>query len=138
MSEYGSEKKIVYINGGEEEPLPEPQEDIGSPEDFGEEHRADELAMSEELQPIRQDEDLDELEGGAEREKPTDTFSDSSSDSMTTAELLSIDPLYFRLNLFLKSDEGENVANLLKKVCNQLEILNNNFDKFMGASRPKE
>ena len=71
--------------------------------------------------------------------KPNGSYASSvtSDESMNTAELLSVDPLYFRLNLFLKSDEGENVANLLKKVCNQLETLNNNFDKLMKTSSEK-
>lgn len=84
--------------------------------------------------------DYDDFEGGSSSmKKPKGSYasSESSNESMTTAELLSVDPLYFRLNLFLKSDEGENVANLLKKVCNQLETLNENFDKLLKTS-PKE
>lgn len=152
MSECISEKKIVYINGGEEERPHEAPEDMGPPDRLGEdvdleEPPAEDFPMPEEPRPLRE-EDPEErhvedfrLEGGAKQvmlEKPSDASSESSSESMTTAELLSVDPLYFRLNLFLKSDEGENVANLLKKVCNQLEILNNNFDKFIGPVRPKE
>jgi hypothetical protein len=84
--------------------------------------------------------EYDDFEGGSSSvKKPKGSYasSESSNESMTTAELLSVDPLYFRLNLFLKSDEGENVANLLKKVCNQLETLNENFDKLLKTS-PKE
>ena len=84
--------------------------------------------------------EYDDFEGGSSSvKKPKGSYasSESSNESMTTAELLSVDPLYFRLNLFLKSDEGENVANPLKKVCNQLETLNENFDKLLKTS-PKE
>ena len=59
-----------------------------------------------------------------------DDDSSSSSDeedddkSMTTNELLAVDPLYFRLNRFLQSDDGHSVANMMQKMIVQLAKLN--------------
>lgn len=151
MSESNSENKIVYINHGDRETevpdIVEPLSDVVD-EDPEMVDDTEELIDTNEA-PLDSDVEQDYLdesfEGGREKprtpvyndldlvEKPKASYasSESSNESMTTAELLSVDPLYFRLNLFLKSDEGENVANLLKKVCNQLETLNQNFDKLM-------
>jgi len=167
MSDSSSEKKIVYINNGSrdnepEEPPLNNSSNINQMEPTVESTHAlmedtltdydatNHLEESEENVP-QEDEDevqeekpqsfeYDDFEGGSSgMKKPKGSYASSvsSNESMTTAELLSVDPLYFRLNLFLKSDEGENVANLLKKVCNQLETLNENFDKLLKTS-PKE
>ena len=151
MSESNSDNKIVYINHGDRETEePEIAEPLSDAVDEDPElvEDAEELIDTGEA-PLESDTEQDYLdesfEGGMKKdrapvyngvdlvEKPKASYasSESSDESMTTAELLSVDPLYFRLNLFLKSDEGENVANLLKKVCNQLETLNQNFDKLM-------
>jgi hypothetical protein len=152
MNESSSDNKIVYINHGDreiEEPeIVEPLSD--SVHEDPELVDDAEVLIDTEDAPLDSDTERDYLdesfEGGRKTdrassvydgvdlvEKPKASYasSESSNESMTTAELLSVDPLYFRLNLFLKSDEGENVANLLKKVCNQLETLNQNFDKLM-------
>lgn len=119
-----------------EEPDENAQQDDEGRDDVLEDEGRDDLLEDENPQSF----EYDDFEGGSSSvKKPKGSYasSESSNESMTTAELLSVDPLYFRLNLFLKSDEGENVANLLKKVCNQLETLNENFDKLLKTS-PKE
>ena len=158
MSESNSDNKIVYINHGDretEEPeIAEPLSDAVDEDPDLVDEDPELVEDEEELidtgeAPLESDTEQDYLdesfEGGMQNdrapvyndvdlvEKPEASYasSESSDESMTTAELLSVDPLYFRLNLFLKSDEGENVANLLKKVCNQLETLNQNFDQLM-------
>ena len=56
-----------------------------------------------------------------------DDSSDEDDDdykSMTTNELLAVDPLYFRLNKFLQSDDGHSVANMMQKMIAQMSKLN--------------
>ena len=59
-----------------------------------------------------------------------DDSSSSGSDEeddyipMPTNELLGVDPLYFRLNRFLQSDDGHSVANMMQKMIVQLTKLN--------------
>lgn len=57
-----------------------------------------------------------------------DERDDDDKESMTTNELLAVDPLYFRLNLFLQSDEGESVANMMKRMIVQLGKLNETIE----------
>ena len=49
---------------------------------------------------------------------------DDDDKSMTTNELLAVDPLYFRLNKFLQSDDGHSVANMMQKMIAQMSKLN--------------
>jgi hypothetical protein len=53
----------------------------------------------------------------------------SDSDSIATDDILRVDPLYMRLTKFLESDDGESVANTLKKINEQLVNLNTNLSK---------
>tara|TARA_B110000483_G_scaffold236709_1_gene310253 strand:- start:311 stop:778 length:468 start_codon:yes stop_codon:yes gene_type:complete len=150
MSDTNSDNKIVYIsNGSRESEIADPISDaIGheSEDTIGSDDviDADDNPLNSENEENYLNEsfegggtksgsvyDTEELRGSVDKQKASYASSESSNESMTTAELLSVDPLYFRLNLFLKSDEGENVANLLKKVCNQMETLNKNFDKLL-------
>ena len=154
MSDTNSDKKIVYINNGGRE---SDESEIVEPNSDAIDHESEDPIDSDDVihtedSPLNSDNEHDYLDGSFEGGQPKSASvydtkelrhsvdepkasyasSESSNESMTTAELLSVDPLYFRLNLFLKSDEGENVANLLKKVCNQMETLNKNFDKLLN------
>jgi hypothetical protein len=53
----------------------------------------------------------------------------SDNDSIATIDILRVDPLYLRLTKFLETDDGESVANTLKKINEQLITLNTNLSK---------
>lgn len=53
----------------------------------------------------------------------------SDSDSVATTDILKIDPLYLRLTKFLQTNDGESVADTLKKINDQLVMLNANLSK---------
>lgn len=53
----------------------------------------------------------------------------SDNDSIATVDILRVDPLYLRLTKFLETDDGESVANTLKKINEQLITLNTNLSK---------
>ena len=53
----------------------------------------------------------------------------SDSDSVATTDILKIDPLYLRLTKFLQTNDGESVADTLKKINEQLVMLNTNLSK---------
>tara|TARA_Y100000389_G_scaffold193485_1_gene222305 strand:+ start:6931 stop:7383 length:453 start_codon:yes stop_codon:yes gene_type:complete len=53
----------------------------------------------------------------------------SDSDSVATTDILKIDPLYLRLTKFLQTNDGESVADTLKKINDQLVMLNTNLSK---------
>jgi len=53
----------------------------------------------------------------------------SDSDSLATTDILKIDPLYLRLTKFLQTNDGESVADTLKKINDQLVMLNANLSK---------
>lgn len=51
----------------------------------------------------------------------------SDSESVATTDILKIDPLYLRLTKFLQTNDGESVAETLKKINEQLVTLNANL-----------
>ena len=53
----------------------------------------------------------------------------SDNESIATIDILRVDPLYLRLTKFLETDDGESVANTLKKINEQLIALNTNLSK---------
>ena len=59
----------------------------------------------------------------------SDGGSISDSDSVATTDILKIDPLYLRLTKFLQTNDGESVADTLKKINEQLVMLNTNLSK---------
>ena len=63
----------------------------------------------------------------------------SSISSLDTDAILNVDPLYFRLTKFLQTggSEPENVAEILKKINTNLELMNNNLMNLMNANTSK-
>jgi hypothetical protein len=66
------------------------------------------------------------------RSEPDDA---SSVSSLDTDAILNVDPLYFRLTKFLQTggEEPENVAEILKKINTNLELMNQNLMNLMNA-----
>ena len=115
-----SEKKTVFVQD-EEEPLNQslPTE---------EEYDLNQISDSDNDQELQVD-DLEKLMPQTfynENEYKGGYVSDDAS-SINTDEILKVDPLYLRLTKFLQNDDGESVANTLKKINNQLELLNTNL-----------
>ena len=77
-------------------------------------------------EPVSVKKVLDERIRGSLDDDSSSSGSDEEDDykSMTTNELLAVDPLYFRLNRFLQSDDGHSVANMMQKMIVQLTKLN--------------
>ena len=63
-----------------------------------------------------------------------DKASLSSVSTINTDDVLSVDPMYYRLTKFLQTGGGENVADILKNMSNQLNILNDNIIKMLDAN----
>ena len=63
-----------------------------------------------------------------DNQNQTNEVSDDELSSVATEDILSVDPLYFRLNKFLTSDDGTSVANLLHEICQELKRFNNNME----------
>lgn len=139
-----SDKKTVYVN---EEVSPDEifdkqvsggYDDIVSNKDSEESHSntdPTEVISDQEI-PV-DDDDLTQLlsqnidirsENGYASGAEGGYVSDGGS-SINTEEILQIDPLYLRLTKFLQTEDGESVANTLKKINNQLELLNTNLIK---------
>lgn len=78
-------------------------------------------------------EDINILSGG----DSSDVSSVSSIDTIKTADVLSIDPMYYRLTKFLQTAGGTNVADILDRMTNQLDILNNNIEKMAKIAESK-
>lgn len=132
-----SDKKTVYVN-----------EEVSSDESLPIEH-ANEDAISNKDSEVSSDKDFEEQEIPVEDDL-TKLFSQNidvrsengyasggdgggyasdDASSINTDEILKVDPLYLRLTKFLQSEDGESVANTLKKINNQLELLNANLIK---------
>ena len=150
------DSKFVYINHSDSEDEPQPP-----PEDppISEEKPSDEPTMVEESNvvesnsPLEEDlpeesapkedrpeeteeDDDDVMEGGQVKRKQfeaLDNEDETDDESVDTNQILAVDPLYYRLNMFLKSDNGESVANLLKGVCDQLDTLHQNFERLLKS-----
>lgn len=93
----------------------------------------------EEPKDLGIDEDEDEVQensmigGDGYKSEPDDA---SSISSLDTDAILNVDPLYFRLTKFLQTggSEPENVAEILKKINTNLELMNNNLMNLMNAN----
>lgn len=130
-----SDKKTVYVN---EEVSPDESLPM---EQAHEEHDATSEVSSEkdfEEQEIPVEEDLTKLfsqnidvrsENGYASGGDGGGYASDDASSINTDEILKVDPLYLRLTKFLQSEDGESVANTLKKINNQLELLNANLIK---------
>lgn len=116
--------KVVYINE----------------EDDIEEHRGNtekkEIIKDNNIknaEDIAQHEDTEDYVDDEEYLKVTDLVSEggdiSDNESVNTMDILNIDPLYLRLTKFLQSNEGESVADTLKKIHEQLVLLNTKLEK---------
>jgi hypothetical protein len=57
-----------------------------------------------------------------------------SIQSILTDDILNLDPLYFRLTKFLHSKDGENVADILKEILDNLKDLNINIRKGLSIN----
>lgn len=55
----------------------------------------------------------------------------SSVSTINTDDVLSVDPMYYRLTKFLQTGGGENVADILKNMSNQLTTLNLNIESML-------
>tara|TARA_Y100000389_G_scaffold201218_2_gene243346 strand:+ start:3048 stop:3482 length:435 start_codon:yes stop_codon:yes gene_type:complete len=134
-----SDKKTVYVNEevSPDESLPIEQAneehdaisikdyEVSSEKDFEEQ----EIPVEEDLTKLfSQNIDLRSENGYASGGDGGGYASDDAS-SINTDEILKVDPLYLRLTKFLQSEDGESVANTLKKINNQLELLNANLIK---------
>lgn len=139
-----SDKKTVYVN---EEVSPDEifdkqvsggYDDIVSNKDSEETHsNKDQTEVISDQEIPVDDDDLTQLlsqnidirsENGYASGAEGGYVSDGGS-SINTEEILQIDPLYLRLTKFLQTEDGESVANTLKKINNQLELLNTNLIK---------
>ena len=80
----------------------------------------------------REDEEVSMFGGDGYRSEPDDA---SSVSSLDTDAILNVDPLYFRLTKFLQTggSEPENVAEILKKINTNLELMNQNVMNLMNA-----
>ena len=94
------------------------------------EQPADEKPVDE--QPADQEPE-DEMSGGY-------ASLEDDNESLDTLEILNMDPLYFRLTKFLQTrgggpenDEPENVAEILKKINTNLDMMNANLSKFFES-----
>ena len=93
----------------------------------------------EEPKDLGIDENEDEVQensmigGEGYKSEPDDA---SSISSLDTDAILNVDPLYFRLTKFLQTggSEPENVAEILKKINTNLELMNNNLMNLMNAN----
>ena len=139
-----SDKKTVYVN---EEVSPDEISDkqVSAGKDMDDlidhdvvsNHDSSEISSNKDEQEIPIDDDLTQLlsqntdmrsENGYASGGEGGYVSDGGS-SINTEEILKIDPLYLRLTKFLQTEDGESVANTLKKINNQLELLNTNLIK---------
>jgi hypothetical protein len=128
-----SDKKTVYVNEevSPDESLPMEQahvehdatSEVSSEKDFEEQ----EIPVEEDLTKLfSQNIDVQSENGYASGGYGGGYASDDAS-SINTDEILKVDPLYLRLTKFLQTEDGESVANTLKKINNQLELLNTNL-----------
>lgn len=123
MSE--SEKKTVYVNNDDVSPEEELNQSLPTENDDHSDKNYDSNDDEQEIPvdltnflPSTLDSDNDERSGG---------YASDDVSSINTDEILKVDPLYLRLTKFLHDDDGESVANNLKKINNQLQLLNTNL-----------
>lgn len=121
--------KVVYIN--EEDEVEEQYDNADKKDTLEEEDRT-----INEKENIEQHEDYEDYVDDDEYLKVTDQVSEgggddhlSDNESVNTMDILNIDPLYLRLTKFLQSSEGESVADTLKKIHEQLVLLNTKLEK---------
>jgi hypothetical protein len=117
----------VSETGADEAPETVDTIDEDTPDDIVDEDTPDDI----------DDEDI--MSGGYESEKLED-----DTESLDTQAILNVDPLYFRLTKFLQTrgggpenDEPENVAEILKKINMNLDMMNINLNKFFEMSEKK-
>lgn len=124
MSE--SEKKTVYVSNDDVSPEEELNQSLPTENDYQNDKNSDYNDDEQEIPvedltnilPSILDSDNDERSGG---------YASDDVSSINTDEILKVDPLYLRLTKFLHDDDGESVANNLKKINNQLQLLNTNL-----------
>ena len=94
------------------------------------EDRKDNESGDKAAEEYEDDEDADDK--NADDEDADDEDADDT-DSIDTQAILNVDPLYFRLTKFLQTggDEPENVAEILKKINQNLNTLNQNILKYL-------
>ena len=111
--------------GGEEPEEPSEYEKLEKFEQAGDEEH-------EEHKDVIDDDEASIIGGEGYKSEPDDT---SSVSSLDTDAILNVDPLYFRLTKFLQTggSEPENVAEILKKINTNLELMNQNLMKLMTA-----
>lgn len=86
----------------------------------------------EDKEDKEEDKEEDNKDPNDNQNDDTMSMASSSTDSsIATIDILKVDPLYFRLNCFLKSKNGNCVADLLEKtidllenICNQMNVIN--------------
>ena len=86
----------------------------------------------EDKEEKEEEEEEDNKDPNENQNDDTMSMASSSTDSsIATIDILKVDPLYFRLNCFLKSKNGNCVADLLEKtidllenICNQMNVIN--------------
>lgn len=124
MSE--SEKKTVYVSNDDVSPEEELNQSLPTENDDHSDKNYDSNDDEQEIPvedltnflPSTLDSDNDERSGG---------YASDDVSSINTDEILKVDPLYLRLTKFLHDDDGESVANNLKKINHQLQLLNTNL-----------
>ena len=116
----------------------EEQEEQEQQEKEQEDKEEQEEQEEEEEQEEQEEQEEEENVGGSMfggdgyRSEPDDA---SSVSSLDTDAILNVDPLYFRLTKFLQTggSEPENVAEILKKINTNLELMNQNLMNLMNA-----
>lgn len=120
------EKTVVKKNGGSSESINKDDE-LKDNEIYFNENEVDdsdsELDDKEEIDEDYSDNDND------------DKASMSSISTINTDDVLSVDPMYYRLTKFLQTGGGENVADILKNMSNQLSTLNLNITKILESKQ---
>lgn len=117
-----SNKKVVYVNDDDNEQSDNEQSDN---EEVYESENKDLNEVNDNTEEYELSMTKNESIGG------DDVQSISDISEVATEEIFKIDPMYLRLTKFLQTNDGENVADMLKKVSIQLENLNANLSQFV-------
>ena len=122
------DEQIVDDDGDGDEMVQNKDEQVGDNDSYS----VDVIENKDEVNDENENENS--IFGGGEgyKSEPDDN---SSVSSLDTDAILNVDPLYFRLTKFLQTggDEPENVAEILKKINTNLELMNQNLMKLMTA-----
>ena len=129
MDNTHTDHKVVYIDENEVQQNNETQQDI---------NETDKLLFGSEVEEVEKVNDVESV--SEEKVNDVESFTEenygggyesdgmlSDTSSVSTNQILSIDPLYLRLTKFLQTEDGVSVAQTLKDIHKELLNLNNNL-----------